>query len=257
MAPDAARRPPVVNAAMRQMALDLLEPAPPTLENFVAGPNRECAERLRAIARGERAQRFVYLWGLSGCGRSHLLAALAASGGAGARLIRADAPPERFAFDPGVQSYAVDDVQLLDDARQQALFHLFNRVQANAGCALVCAGDLPPMGLRSREDLRTRLGAGLVFELHRLSDEDKARALRAAVAGRGVAMSDEVVPWLLTHHSRELRALFALVDALDRHALERKRPITLALVRELLADGAGALAARAGRRGPDGPSRAD
>ena len=245
---------------MRQMALDLLEPAPPTLENFVVGANRECAERLRAIAHGERVHRFVYLWGLPGCGRSHLLAALAAGGGTDARLVRADASAEEFAFDQRTGLYAIDDVHLLDDARQQALFHLFNQVQANAGCALVCAGDRPPMGLHSREDLRTRLGSGLVFELHRLSDEDKARALLAAVAGRGVSMSDEVVPWLLTHHSRELRALFALLDALDRHALERKRPITLALVRELLASDTRASGTNpdgANRRGSSGPSRND
>lgn len=217
---------------MRQLALDLLEPAPPTLENFVAGANSECSARLRAIARGDRSQRFVYLWGLPGCGRTHLLAALAGD----TAEIRPDAPIERFAYDPLRELYAVDDAHLLDDVRQQALFHLFNQVQANPGAALVCAGDRPPLGLSLREDLRTRLGAGLVFELRPLSDEDKARALHAAAAARGVSVSDDVVPWLLTHHSRELRSLVALLDALDRHALERKRPITLALVRELLAN---------------------
>ncbi len=220
---------------MRQLALDLLEPPPPTLDNFIAGANRECVARVRALALGERSHPFVYLWGLPGSGRSHLLAALAGS----AAALCADAPIERFGYDPQRQLYAVDDVQLLDDARQQALFHLFNRVQASGQAALVCAGDRPPMGLELREDLRTRLGAGLVFELRLLSDDDKARALRAVAGERGVSLAEDVVPWLLTHHSRDIRSLLAVLDALDRRALELKRPITLALVRELFATGPG------------------
>ncbi|MCL4745960.1 MAG: DnaA regulatory inactivator Hda [Burkholderiaceae bacterium] len=222
-----------MTATMQQMALDLLEPAPPTLANFVAGTNGECVARIGALAMGERSQRFVYLWGSPGSGRSHLLAAL----GGGAAALDAKAPIAQFGYDPQRLLYAVDDVQLLDDTRQQALFHLFNRVQAGARAALVCTGDRPPLGLELREDLRTRLGAGLVFEVHLLSDDDKAKALRTAASERGVSVADDVVPWLLTHHSRDIRALLGVLDALDRRALELKRPITLALARELLAAG--------------------
>lgn len=257
-----------------QLALDLYAPPAPTLSNFVDGDNAEALARLRALAAGERSHRFVYLWGASGSGRSHLLAALAGGrtvlgpGTPGAAFATADAfahddagahddarapgaaAAPGDARDPAPRSViVVDDVERLDAARQEALFHLFNRVQSRAGLALVCAGERPPLALPVREDLRTRLGWGLVFELHLLTDAQKAAALRGAADTRGVVLAPDVVPWLLTHHSRDLRALLAAFDALDRYAFERKRPITLPLLREWLARPAGDDLDRSGTAG--------
>ena len=215
---------------MSQLALDLRAVAPPSLDNFVPGRNQECVGRLRRLAGGDREWRFVYLWGLPGCGRSHLLRALAGQG----RLLGPGSPTHAFAFDATCALYAADDVQAMDAERQHALFHLFNQVQADPGAALVCAGDAPPLRLSVREDLRTRLGWGLVHELQLLCDDEKAAALRTVAAERGVVLSPDVVPWLLTHRARDMRALLEQFDALDRHAFERKRPITLPLVREWL-----------------------
>lgn len=216
---------------MSQLALDLLATAPPTLDNFVAGRNDECLACLRELAASGRGQQLVYLWGPPGSGRSHLLRALAAAGG---RYVGVDAETHRFAFSDACPLYLVDDVQRLDDGRQQALFHLVNQVRAAPAAALVAAGDAPPLRLPLRDDLRTRLGWGLVFGLHLLSDEEKAAALRTVAAERGVTVSADVIPWLLTHRSRDIRVLLELFDALDRHAFARKRPITLPLLREWL-----------------------
>ena len=216
-----------------QLTLDLLADAPPTLGNFVAGRNLECLECLRAIARGARTQRFVYLWGAAGSGRSHLAVALAG----GAATLGPDTPIGEFGFEAERVLYVADDVHLMDAGRQEALFHLFNRVQASGSAALVATGERPPLALPVREDLRTRLGWGLVYELQLLSDEEKAHAVRTLAADRGVVLADDVVPWLLTHRSRDIRMLLAEFDSLDRYALARKRPITLALVRDWLHDG--------------------
>ena len=251
-----------------QLALDLYAPPEPTLTNFVDGDNAEALARLRAIAAGERAHRFVYLWGAPGSGRSHLLAALAGGHAVLGGGSTVDAFATADAFAPDVASaaggttatgdspaagrhavIAVDDVERLDGPCQEALFHLFNRVQSRAGLALVCAGERPPLALPVREDLRTRLGWGLVFELHLLTDAQKAAALRGAADARGVVLAPDVVPWLLTHHSRDLRALLAAFDALDRYAFERKRPITLPLLREWLARPAGDDLDRSGTAG--------
>lgn len=198
---------------MTQLALDLQAAAPPTLDNFVAGANRECLQRLRDLREGRREQRFVYLWGLPGCGRSHLAKALA----------------------PARALLVVDDVQHLDPDAQLALFSQFLAASADPRCAIVTTGDRPPLALALRDDLRSRLGAGLVFELHTLDDAARAQALAQAARERGVVLSADLIPWLLTHHSRDLRVLLATFDALDRFALARQRPITLPLLREWLA----------------------
>ena len=86
---------PYRNSPHQQLALDLIQPLRPSLDNFVVGRNAEVIAALRNLAAGG-SERFVYLWGGEGSGRTHLLQAIAAS--AASRWIDgASAPVE---FDP-------------------------------------------------------------------------------------------------------------------------------------------------------------
>jgi len=133
----------------------------------------------------------------------------------------------------------VDDVHRLGPDDQIALFRQFIAAAAQPQRAIVTTGDRPPLALALRDDLRSRLGAGLVFELQVLDDTARALALGQAAQARGVALSADLIPWLLTHHSRDMRVLLATFEALDRYALARKRPLTLPLLREWLAEPTG------------------
>jgi len=194
----------------RQLTLPLLRPAEPTLENFVPGPNAELLERLRELAAGRGAEAVIYLWGAPGSGRSHLLAA---------------------SVRPGV--VVADDVERLDEHGQAALFSAINQARDSGGTVLA-AGDAPPARLALREDLRTRLAWGLVYEVKPLSDGERAVYLRGEAARRGLRLSDEVVQYLLSHVRRDLRSLGVILEQLDRASLARHRPLTLPLVREAL-----------------------
>lgn len=197
---------------MEQLPL-AISPAPePAFGNFIAGSNAEALERVQALAEGRLREAIVYLWGEPSSGRSHLL-------GAAARL------------NPSLA--VADDVESLDAQAQQALFNAINAARDGRG-AVLAAGASPPAQLALREDLRTRLAWGLVYHLKALSDADKAGHLKAEAARRGLALSDEVVGYLLTRLPRDLRSLNALLDRLDRHSLARQRPLTLPLVREVL-----------------------
>src|SRR3989304_920750 len=61
---------------MKQLVLDIALPAAPTLDNFVPGRNAELVAALYALANGAGKERFIYLWGADGSGRSHLLRAV-------------------------------------------------------------------------------------------------------------------------------------------------------------------------------------
>ncbi len=213
----------------RQLLLDVLPAPAPSLNNFIAGPNGEALAAARALAAG----RAIYLWGPAGCGRSHLLRGLASRAGAvyidapsGPQMLRQLAQADSTAPMPAI--IAVDDVHLMDKARQAALFALYNRWRESAATdrafALAVAGDRAPMSLPLREDLRTRLGWDLVFRLEPLSDADKLSALSAQAADRGLQLAPEVINWMLTHHERDIRKLAALLDALDRYSLATGRP---------------------------------
>lgn len=194
----------------RQLALPISPPPEPTLENFVPGSNAELLARLRALAAGEPVEAVLYLWGEPGCGRSHLLAAAAR---------------------PGV--IVADDVEQLDDAAQVALFNAINTARESGGTVLA-AGNAPPAQLPLREDLKSRLAWGLVYQVKPLSDAEKALSLHAEAQRRGLKLSDEVVWYLLTHVRRDMRSLIALLGHIDRTSLEQRRAVSLPLVRELL-----------------------
>ena len=219
---------------MRQLLLDWEADKPQTLDTFVVGQNQELLQRLHLLAAYTNpmsGERFVYLWGEDGAGKTHLLHALA--GLTRARYIAADAAPEAFLFTPEVHCYLVDDCDKLSADAQIEAFNLFNQVRENGG-VLVTAGFVAPAALPLREDLRTRLGWGLIYQVHGLSDEEKIAALTHAAHARGFALAPGVLPYLITHFRRDMRSLSAMLDALDRYSLETQRPITLPLLRSLL-----------------------
>ena len=215
---------------MRQLLLQLAPPPAPTLDNFVPGRNGAALQALRDLARGTGAERFVYLWGEPGSGRTHLLRGLVQA--ARAR----DARYLGGAADIGAVDatlIAVDDVQHLAADAQIRLFDLYNRVRATVG-TLVASGDAAPAQLALRDDLRSRLAWGLAFQLHPLSDAEKAAALRAHARARALDLGEDVIAYLLRHARRDMASLIGILDALDRHSLEHKRPVTLPLVRDAL-----------------------
>jgi DnaA family protein len=215
---------------MEQMVLELAPAPQPTLDNFFPGRNDAALAAVRsALAGGER---FVYLWGATGAGKTHLLRAFAAEAGAGGAQA-AFAPADQFHPPPGVEALAADDAQRLDIVGQLALFDAYNALRASRGM-LLASGDRPPRDLPLREDLRTRLGSGVVLQLHPLLDEEKRAALLEHASGRGLRLADEIVEYVLARHARDMGSLVALLDALDRYSLQTRRAITLPLLREAL-----------------------
>jgi DnaA family protein len=128
---------------------------------------------------------------------------------------------------------AIDDVERLGDRAQAALFSLLNRTPEERALVLL-AGAVAPAALDLRGDVRTRIGAGLVLQLHLLSDDDKAQALRAHARERGFDLPADVAQYLLRHVQRDLPSLMRVLDAVDDRSLREKRPVTAALLREVL-----------------------
>jgi len=221
---------------MEQLVLDIAPTPLPSFDNFIPGRNAELLRVLRQLAPSNR-ERTVYVWGAPGSGKTHLLQSAIRC--AQERGLRASFHPcSRETLieieAQGQDLLAIDDVDRLDDEAQITLFSLYENLREQEGM-LVASGALPPARLEIRADLATRLAAGLVYEVHGISDEEKATALREHAKNRGFALSGDVVNYLLHRERRDLPWLLATLDALDRYSLQTRRAITVPLLKDLLA----------------------
>jgi DnaA family protein len=231
-----------------QLTFELAPEPAPTFANFVAGPNAEACEALVRFAAALLPETGVLVWGAPGAGKSHLLRAMAAAAAGAGRPVRHCAHPDEMSAAP-LEARAlvcVDEVDRAGDAAQGRLFTLYNALAASGG-QLAAAAAVPPARLPLREDVRTRLGWGLVYEVVPLADEAKPAALATFARQRGFHLGDDAIAYLLAHGRRDMASLVRSLIALDAHSLAHKRPITVPLIRawlqrELALPGGGAAA---------------
>ena len=223
---------------MKQIALDIGLDTGPTLANFFAGPNQPALRHLQLWAGSPtRSPVPTYLWGEAGSGKTHLLKAVqealrelgAQAGWLDASVL--EPPP----FDDRWAVILLDEVHLYTAVQQHAAFNWFVNAQTHQR-AVLAAGVVPPADLRLREDLRTRLGWGHVFQLQVLPEAERRSVLRQAADARGVFLSDEVMDFMLHRFSRDLGSLMQLLEQLDGYALQTKRAITIPLIKSMLED---------------------
>jgi DnaA family protein len=232
-----------MNDSSRQLALPVGLEDSATFENFfVIDSNKQLVDYLVADSSSGLDQ-FVFLWGGNGAGCSHLLQAVChnfdARNAASFYLPLAqfrDYSPEIF---DGLESFplvCLDDLQAIAGHRdwESGLFSLFNRLR-DSGTRLLVASRCGPRELKVLlPDLLSRLQSGIVFQVQGLNDEDKRKALQLRATLRGIALSDEVISYVLQRNDRSMQALFELLERLDQHSLQSQRRITVPLVRELM-----------------------
>ena len=165
-----------------QLPLDIAMAPAATLDNFIVGDNAAAVACLRQMLESSEPQ-LVYLWGPSGVGKTHLALAMG--------LRDCDVPN----FDPQRSRYAVDDVDTLSEDGLDRLFALINEVRIHPQATLVMTGKKSPAEHFVREDVRTRLGWGAVFQIKPLQGE-LCEALLAQAAARGLQLTPEAQHWI-------------------------------------------------------------
>ncbi len=219
---------------MKQIPLAIGPESQPGFDNFLPGTNTAALQHLRQL---QLPGTPLYLWGPGGCGKTHLLQALAArclaAGQAVGWFDAADRQP--WLLSPAWSLVVLDRCDTLDDTAQHAAFALFEEAAAH-GVQWAAAGRLPPVDLGLRDDLRTRLAWGHVFALQPLPDAETRAALRREADRRGIFLSDEVMDFLLTRFERDLGHLMRLLNRLDEYGLSKARRITVPLVRQMLSE---------------------
>jgi DnaA family protein len=177
----------------------------------------------------------AYLWGPIGSGKTHLLlATYAALQKKGVSVAWLD-PSNKLAsaFDSDWNVVIFHDVHRYTKDQQQIAFNWFVNAQTERCWVLAC-GDTAPGRLALREDLRTRLAWGDVFELAIPKEEESRLILKQLAQQYGIVLREDVLNFILRRFSRDLGSLTELLQHLDQWALEHKRLVTIPLVKKML-----------------------
>jgi len=186
---------------------------------------------------------YLYLWGASGTGRSHLLQA--ACHQASDQDVRAlylpladlgHFPPLMLEDIERLDLVAIDDLECVVGRKrwEEGLFHAFNRLR-DAGKRLVIASNASPRQLPVLlPDLASRLTWGMTFHVQPLDDDGRRAALRLRAEARGMELPDDVARYILHRGPRQLSELCRSLDTLDRASLSAQRKLTIPFVKQAL-----------------------
>jgi len=234
-----------------------------TFDNFIVGkPNEFAYACARRVAEQPASVGFnpLFLYGGVGLGKTHLMHAIAwelanrrTAGGQPVSVAYMSAETFMYRFIAAIRSQStidfkqqlrnvdvlmIDDLQFLigKDNTQEEFFHTFNAL-VEAGRQIVVSADKSPSDLSGLEDrLRTRLGCGMVADLHATTLELRISILEAKAVRAGTDVPHRVLEFLAHKITSNVRELEGALNRLIAHANLFNRPITLETTQEVLHD---------------------
>jgi DnaA-homolog protein len=225
---------------LRQLPLGIRLQDRAVFASFLPGGNALALAAARQLA-SLQGDPWLYLHGVDGTGKSHLLQAVCAAAQGAAYLPLAQLQGHGTGVLEGVAQLpiiALDDLDAVagDADWERALFGLYNDCIAS-GARLAVAASVPAMHLGiGLPDLRSRLAAMPQFALRVLDETQQREALRLRAAQRGIDLPDETVLYLQRRFVRDMARLHELLERLDLASLQQQRRLTVPFIREILGE---------------------
>ena len=212
-----------------------------TFDNFLGAANTKNSAILNHALNSEEA--FIYLCGEQGSGKTHLLNACCNTLEAQNKRVMFISLKELDVLSSSLfDELEVFDAIILDDIdtlfenseNEVALFDLYNRLKIAEKMFIVSAsGPVAKQNIKL-PDLRSRLGAGLLLQLLRLTDDEKMCALQSRAQEKGFFLGDDVAAYIMKRSGRNLGELFSVLEKLDDASLSAKRRLTVPFVKSVL-----------------------
>jgi chromosomal replication initiator protein len=231
-----------------------------TFDSFVVGkPNEFAFACARRVAEQPSSAGFnpLFLYGGVGLGKTHLMHAigleLARHAGPQKSVSYMSAETFMYKFIAAIRAQStlefkdqlrsvdvlmIDDLQFLvgKDNTQEEFFHTFNAL-VDAGKQIVVSADKSPSEISGLGDrLRTRLGCGMVADLHATTYELRISILEAKARRADAAVPGKVMEFLAHRITSNVRELEGALNRLIAHANLFDRPVTLETAQEVLHD---------------------
>ncbi len=233
-----------------QLTLSIQLPDDETFNSYQSVINQSVCDLLKdfitpftSISSRENIVNGVYLFGLSGVGKSHLLHACCAlaheNNQTSVCLSFSELRHLSVQVLEGLEHIdliCLDDIQYIsgEEHWQKAVFDLYNRV-TEQNKKLIITGDKSINDLLlTLPDLRSRLSWGYVEQIKPLSDDEKLIAIQFRAQQRGLILTEDVAKFLLTRLSREMSSLLDALDKLDKASIREQRKITIPFIKDIL-----------------------
>lgn len=230
-----------------QLTLSVQLPDDETFASFQSESNQMVVQQLTHfldhIGDENKQVHSLFLFGLTGVGKSHLLhASCAYADTLGiTSLCLSFSELTQLSVDvldglENIDLVCLDDIQLIAGNKkwQQGVFDLYNRMIEQNKC-LIITGDQSVAQLNiSLPDLVSRLSWGLTEQLKPLSDKEKSFALQYRAQQRGLTMNDDVASFLINRLSRDMTSLIAALEQLDQASIREQRRITIPFIKDIL-----------------------
>ena len=229
-----------------------------TFEAFVVGkPNELAHAAARRVAEASTVSfNPLFLYGGVGLGKTHLMHAVAweirrkqperavlymSAEKFMYQFIRALRYKDTMSFKEAfrtVDVLMIDDVQFISgkDSTQEEFFHTFNAL-VDQNRQIVISADKSPSDLEGMEErMRSRLGWGLVADIHPTTYELRLGILQAKAEQLSVAIPDKVLEFLAHKITSNVREMEGALNRLAAHAELVGRAITMESAQDLLSD---------------------
>ncbi len=229
-----------------------------TFDNFVVGaPNEFAYAAARRVAESSTPSfNPLYLYSGAGLGKTHLMHSIAwyiREHDPSRRVvylsaekfmylfIRAIRYKDTLAFKEELRKVDVlmiDDVQFLigKDSTQEEFFYTFNAL-VGSGKQIVLSADKPPVNLEGIEErLKTRLGSGLVADIHQTTFELRIGILESKAQNLGVYVPQEVISFLAEKITSSVRELEGALLRVAAHVQLMGGEVTLERTCDILRD---------------------
>lgn len=230
-----------------------------TFSNFVVGSSNEMAYAAsRAVAESKNAvaeYNPLFLYGGVGLGKTHLMHAIAnhiSDSQPHKKVVYMSAEKFMYRFVQAIRNkniatfkdcfgsanvLMIDDIQFIcgKESTQEEFFHIFNHLIGRSQIVISC--DKAPSDLDDIEDrVKSRLGWGLVVDIHRTTYELRIGILQSKIEQMGINVPQDVVEFLATKVVSNVRELEGALNKVVAYASIAKSPVSLDLARNILKD---------------------
>ena len=222
---------------MNQLGLPFSINASFVLDDFSGEKNQELVANILNLIKG-KATANIFVYGDKGFGKSHLLQGVIIEGLKQDQKsvyldLNDDISTDIFELISDFQIIALDNVDQCNQDNEKYIFDLINKLHST-NQMIVFSSRVKPEGLSVFIDLKTRLSLASIYSLNRLDDDEIQHVIKRKLNNKSLKVDQRVIDYLIKNQTRDLKKIVEIIDKLDTFSLEKKRSITVPLIRQML-----------------------